>query len=98
MSIEDLGDIPIDRCDDANIPVICFLIPPEDNDEHPGKWMWTASNFMPRKEIIGSGYRLVADTKEEILELVNKHVVPLYAIALSEIQTGTLYYWNEKNP
>ena len=93
MAVEDLGIMPITECDDANIPVVCFLTDPVDNYDHPGKWLWTASNYMPRKEIIGEGYKLIADTKEEIIELINKHVAPLYQIALDEIKTGKLYYW-----
>ena len=98
MSVMDMGEIPITECDDANIPVVCFLHPPGDDEGFQDKWTWTASNFMPRKEVVGRGYKLVADTKEEILELIHKHVAPLYAIALSEIWTGTLYYWHHRDP
>jgi len=98
VSVLDLGDIPITDCDDGNIPVVCFLCGPDENyDEGQcrGKWVWTASNFMPRREMVGSGYKLAADTKEEILELIHKHVVPLYAAALQGIQSGKLYYWKK---
>jgi hypothetical protein len=95
MSVEDVGSIQITDCNDANIPVSCFLIEPNENEDedYQGKWKWTADNYMPRKGISVDQYQLFADTKEEILELINKHVVPLYQIALNEIKTGTLYYW-----
>jgi hypothetical protein len=93
--IEDLGNIAITECDHANIPVSCFLCKPENDDEHPGKWSWTAANYMPRKGyVMEDGYKLIADTKEELLGLVHKHVVPLYVVALEQIKTGTLYYWD----
>jgi hypothetical protein len=98
MSVEDIGSIPVSECDDANIPVVCFLSPPGDDDDHPGKWVWSAQNFMPRKEIVGHGYKLVADTEDEILDLISKHVVPLYEAALSKIKTGRLYYWKAEKP
>jgi hypothetical protein len=92
--LEDLGELDITCADDANIPVNCFL--GNEDEEHPNQWVWTADNFMPRKSHVSSGaYRLVADTKEEILELIQKHVVPLYEIALAKIKTGELYYWDK---
>ena len=96
MSVSDTGNINLSECDDANIPVNCFLLEPKDNDDYPGKWGWFASNFMPRKScIVEHSYELVADTKEEILELVSKHVTPLYQIALDNIKSGELYYWSK---
>jgi hypothetical protein len=86
--LEDMGDLQITDCDDANIPVNCFL------SNEDGNWVWTASNFMPRKGYVSEdGYKLLASTKEEILDLINKHVTPLYERALAKIKTGELYYW-----
>jgi len=91
--IEDKGDIPIDGCDDANIPVNGFVRPP-DNDSK--KWVFYADNFMPRKGHISQRqYELEADTKEELLEAIRKHVVPLYETALRNWKdNGCCYYWS----
>jgi hypothetical protein len=49
---------------------------------------------MPRKERCGGMFRLEADTKEEIIEKVRKHVVPLYEAALDNLkERGENYYW-----
>lgn len=94
MSTEDLGEIPITGCDEANIPVCCFLHAPGESDEHPDKWSWTASNYMPRRgHLMSDAYKLVSDSRVEILALIQMHVVPLYRIALEEVATGNLYYW-----
>ena len=94
--LENIGEI--DYPDDANIPVVCFLNEPDPNDEyHPNKWIWSASNFMPRKEAVCEGYELIADTKEEIMEYINKYVVPLYEVALKKLKAcGENYYWQEE--
>jgi len=89
--IKDTGDIEIGRADEMNVPVVCFLHEP---DRENGLWSWSAINFMPRKECLGSRYHLEADTKEEIIELINKYVVPLYKAALTNLKTsGENYYW-----
>lgn len=90
--IKDIGEIGIDECDEANIPVNCFLHEPE----HPEKqFEWTADNFMPRKSYTTeSAYHIKSDTREEIIDAVNKHVAPLYEIALNKLKTtGENYYW-----
>ncbi len=89
--LRDIGDMPITKANEMNVPVICFLHEP---DRDNGMWSWTARNFMPRKEHCGSGYRLEADTKEEILDAINKHVVPLYEIATKNLkEKGNNYFW-----
>lgn len=103
--IEQTGECEIDEADNANIPVNIFLREVEDDDEEANgkKWQLVADNFMPRKgRCSGSAYNVYADTKEELQELVKRHVLPLYqnAIRLLEgIINGTndgLYYWTEK--
>ena len=60
-------------------------------------WPWSALNFMPRKERCGSGYRIAANTKKEILEVVNKYVTPLYDVAAKNLTTQSEnYYWEPK--
>ena len=90
--LRDCGTLSLEAIDDANIPVVCMLHAPD--DESP-LWRWTANNFMPRKERCSeASYELEAGTKEEILEAVRKHVVPLYRIALDNLeQSGHNYYW-----
>lgn len=84
------GNIAIEECNDMNIPICCDL---EERDD--GKWEWNAANYMPRKASISqSQYQVIADTKEEIIELVKKYVVPLYQTAIDLLTLkGELYYW-----
>lgn len=89
--LRDTGEMPIENANDANVPVVCML---QDPDRENGPWVWTAVNFMPRKERCSSGYRLEADTKEEILDAVRKHVLPLYQVATENLGAyGENYYW-----
>ena len=93
--IRDVGEMALDSANDMNVPVVCMLHEP---DRDNGLWSWTAINFMPRRERCGSGYRLEADTKEEIVEAVRKHVLPLYQIATENIGAhGENYYWERKS-
>ncbi len=74
-----------------NVPVVCFLNAPE---KEGGLWSWTARCFMPRKEYCGGSFHVEAETKEEILEALQKYVVPLYEIALENLkERGENYYW-----
>ena len=92
--IRDIGSIPVSGCDDANVPMNCFISPP---DREYGMWTWHADNFMPRKGYMGGSYRMEADSKEEIIDVLRKHVVPLYQIAFENMRdSGHNYYW-EKN-
>ena len=89
--LRDTGDMAIESANEMNIPVVCFLHEP---DRENCLWSWSAINFMPRKERLGSRYYLEADTKEEIIELVNKYVIPLYEAAMTNLKTsGDNYYW-----
>ena len=92
--IRDIGEIPIDDADDANIPVNCFMVPP---DIEGGVWRWTALNYMPRRNRCSSysdSYILEADSKEEILRAVRKYVTPLYFAAFHNLwSSGENYYW-----
>ena len=92
---KDFGEIELKGCDDANVPVQCFLSEPKENSD--GNWHWTANNYMPRKNRISEGsYEIVAKTKEEILQAIGKFVIPLYQIAIDNLKTtGELYYWRK---
>lgn len=97
MNYEDKGNIKIAGADDMNVPVNSFLFEP---GEDSAKWRWTADNFMPRRGGVAEGqYEIKADTKESILEAVQKHVVPLYEAALENMKTnGACYCWEKKQP
>ena len=89
--LRDIGEMPIEDANDANVPVVCMLHEPGRKN---GLWSWTAINFMPRKECCGGGYHLEADTKEEIIDAVRKHVLPLYQVATENLGAyGENYYW-----
>jgi len=100
---EDLGTICIEECDDANIPVNCFLtqIKPGDEDyakKYHGWFAWYADNFMPRKQTVDTGraFEILARKKQTILSLVTKYVVPLYEAALANLKSsGGNYYWKK---
>ena len=53
---------------------------------------------MPRKGMASEmEYHLEADTKQEIMDCINKYVIPLYEVALKKLkETGELYYWEQK--
>lgn len=89
--ITDTGEMELSGANEMNVPVNCFLEPP---DQNGGLWAWTATNFMPRKACCCDGYRLEADTKEEIVAAVNRYVVPLYETAVKNLKEKcNNYYW-----
>lgn len=95
MSYTNKGEMDISEADDANVPVNSFLEAP---DKETNKWRWHADNFMPRKYQVADGqYHIEADTKEAIVEAINKHVIPLYEAALSNLKSkGDNYYWSKE--
>lgn len=89
--LRDIGEMSIDNANDMNIPVVIFMCEP---DRPSGLWTWSAINFMPRKERCGGSYRLEADTKEEIMDVVRRKVLPLYEAAVTNLrERGENYYW-----
>ena len=95
--IRDVGDMPIHGANEMNIPVMCFMHEPE--SPGGGLWVWTARNYMPRKECLGNHYRLEADTRDEILAALTRWVLPLYEVATANIrESGHNYYWERKTP
>ena len=104
--ISDSGEIEIEAADRANVPVNIFIAKQEDDEgEETGKWVLTADNFMPRRCRAEDGaYGVEADTLEELQGVIRKHVLPLYEVALANINdmlsmTGeedempSHYYW-----
>jgi hypothetical protein len=89
------GECEFVGVNDANIPVNIFL------SEGDNEWELTADNFMPRKCLASDGaYKAVAPTREALVEMIRKYVVPLYEIAVLNLQmmienrNDSLYYWN----
>lgn len=91
---DDVGNVSIDEANEMNVPVNIWILEAEDE---PGVWELSAANYMPRKNMIQSEVYLVKSNKKETLEaLVQKHIVPLYEIALSKLKTeSSLYYWEK---
>jgi hypothetical protein len=92
------GENSFETADDANIPVDIWL---HDNDEdYPNKFVLKAGNYMPRRgRIAEEAYKAICDTREEVEEIINKHILPLYNKAIDKIKNmakegrGDLYYW-----
>ena len=93
-SYEETGGMSITEADEMNIPMNSFL------EEEDGVWVWTAGNFMPRRGHLADGqYEIKSKSKAVILELVRKHVIPLYQAATSNLVTkGENYYWEAPTP
>jgi hypothetical protein len=49
---------------------------------------------MPRKEIVISAYHFMSTSKQELIDLVQTNIKPLYEAALNNIiNTSQNYYW-----
>jgi len=95
---ENTGDMAIESANDANIPVNIFITRAGENVSH--KWELSADNFMPGKNRAAEGaYCVEADTKRELLGLIKHYVLPLYKIALRQVEAlaegkvDCFYYW-----
>ena len=102
---ENIGEIPIDGADDANIPVDIWLSKTgpgggEDGDDWDGEWHLYADNYMPRKGCLsGEGiYHATSRDRAVLVKLVQDYWLPLYKKAvhkLSNFEVETrLYYWS----
>lgn len=112
MSITELGECSFSEANQGNIPVDLWLRPPghEDTEEEDedgdlrDKWVLVAANYLPRKACVGreGTFRAAADTREELVGLIQEHVVPLYETALKVLkqmvagEADNLYYWQEE--
>lgn len=92
--ITDEGELGTGAINEMNVPINCFIRAPTAEEPY---WVWTAMNYMPRKEYCSKAeYRLEADTREELVDWVNKNVVPLYEAALFNLKnSGENYYWKK---
>ena len=61
-------------------------------------YVLTAGNYTPRKEhMSGSVYRFMSTDKQELVNIVQKHIVPLYEAALTNLKNNsTNYFWEVK--
>lgn len=95
--VEETGEISFEEADDANIPVDIWL----EQDLETNKWKLWANNYMPRKARLSgeASYEALADTREELEDIIKKKIIPLYEVALQKLQAickrkaDNLYYW-----
>lgn len=61
-------------------------------------YVLTAGNYTPRKEhMSGSVYRFMSTDKQELVNIVQKYIVPLYEAALTNLKNNsTNYFWEVK--
>jgi hypothetical protein len=115
--IENRGELEIRNADDANVPVDIWVSQINNDSfnngygdkisqDDIGKWELHANNYMPRRASLAEdcdAYFIVADTKEEIAELIEKYILPLYRVAIEVLTDmaatgkGHLYYWENQN-
>ena len=96
---ENYGELSIDNdADDANVPVNVSIFQNQEDEEIKYNWLMTADNYMPRRgRVSDCAYKVGANTEQELVELVQKHIVPLYEAALHNLKTtGGNYYWEKR--
>lgn len=61
-------------------------------------YVLTAGNYTPRRETMScSAYRFMSTDKQELVNIVQKHIVPLYEVALTNLKNNsTNYFWEVK--
>lgn len=93
--IKQTGEMSLTEANEMNVPVNISIEEPE---EPSTTYTLSACNYMPRKSFIAqSQYVYISNSKEELIGLVEKYIVPLYRTALRTLErTGELYYWEEK--
>ncbi|MGE9295673.1 MAG: hypothetical protein ACQKBV_05240 [Puniceicoccales bacterium] len=92
--IDDLGEWPITKCDETNVPLNIVINEP---DEYNARWTLLADNLKPRNATIDiETYEIEADSKEDILALVHELILPLYRAAVHQLENkGTCFFWSE---
>jgi len=97
-SLEFEGDMGIETCDEANIPVNIFIS--EEKEEK--RWRLSFDVFCPRKLHGFEAGTYYASSPEPLRKLVEWFVKPLYDIAGKKVAgliDGTedsFYYWEKK--
>lgn len=94
--IKSIGEMELSDANEMNIPVCVFLSAPEESET---AWTLTANNYMPRRNYIKEGaFEYHADSKDELMLLINRYVIPLYETAIKSLKTnGKLYFWEVQN-
>jgi len=88
--INDTGYLKLEDIDDLNVPVDCFM-----DLDSSGLWVWTASNYQPRRDRIETdGWRLESTSKDEILGEIRKRVIPVYQAAIASLQRDGTLSWD----
>lgn len=105
--IKDIGEIGMSHSDDANIPINIWLVRIGESEEYYStgyRWQLSASNYMPRKSRLSEdSYLVISDNREELTDLIQKHIIPLYENALNKLQgmikgtNDSLYYWDKSD-
>ena len=101
--VEEKGEIPFSGANDLNIPVNIWLLETKGEDgKKDGTWTLRANNFLPRKDRVETDmYEAVSEKREELVDLIKKHILPLYETAVKKLQavcngTGNeLYFWGD---
>lgn len=101
--IDDCGDLSIESANDANVPVNIDVSQMDAEIDNDSRWRLTADNYMPRRGYLNHGaYEVRSESKDELLALVAKHILPLYRIAVKKLEDTVagkgdgLYYWSDK--
>lgn len=100
---EDMGIIPVDCADYANIPVDIWLNRDEDDKEY---WLLTADNYMPRKGCLSGedSYYIRSKNRDTLVKLIHEYWLPLYQNAVRILtliepddteEAARLYYWKD---
>ena len=87
--LEEKGSRAFRDADELNVPVSILLI--ENEDDETGvmddRWRLIAANYMPLKGFVKEDlFDTVADNREELVEIIREHVIPLYQTALKKLQ------------
>lgn len=92
--VDDLGEWPISKCDATNVPLNIVISEP---DEFNARWTLLADNFKPRNATIDiETYEVEADSKEDLMAIVQGIIVPLYEAATHQLKTkGTCFFWSK---
>lgn len=104
--IEEKGEICFGEANGMNIPVDISLAMTacEDTSAQDGTWTLSASVYQPRCNRVSTNtFIAISDKREELVELITRHVLPLYETAthqLRDICAGkaeNLYHWTKSS-
>ena len=92
VSIDEIG---FGFIDDSNIPVNIAI------NQEGDEWVLQADNYMPLTSSVAEDRFTFIGTKEEIQELIQKKILPLYKTAVHILENmftefTSLYFWDTK--